>query len=116
MRSIFEAISLKNKENEVWQAKYEKRLPLTEIQINQVFFPKEKDAEKITPDYKLLWEAFLNEIKFIQTASFKVFGETMLNLLEKYTSRIPSSTQHLPDVSLYDHSKTTAAFAISLYD
>jgi CRISPR-associated protein Csm1 len=43
-------------------------------------------------------------------------------LLEKYWSTIPSETQRVwrdehtfPDVSLYDHTKATAAFALALY-
>ena len=43
-------------------------------------------------------------------------------LLEKYWSTIPSETKHawhdeksFPDISLYDHTKTTAAFALALY-
>ncbi|MFZ5436917.1 MAG: type III-A CRISPR-associated protein Cas10/Csm1 [Bacillota bacterium] len=40
----------------------------------------------------------------------------MLSLLEKYTWCIPSSTQALvPDVSLYDHLRTTSAIAAALY-
>lgn len=43
-------------------------------------------------------------------------------LLEKYWSTIPSETKRVwsdektfPDISLYDHTKTTAAFALALY-
>lgn len=116
MRSIFEAITLHNKEDSVWQSTYNKRLPMKTIELSMDYFPLDKDTAMVVPDYKALWKAFEYEVKFIQTDSFNVFAETMLYLLEKYTSRIPSSTQHLPDVSLYDHSKTTAAFAVCLHD
>jgi len=36
--------------------------------------------------------------------------------LLKYTGNIVSSTVNLPDVSLFDHLKTTAAIATCLYD
>jgi len=114
MRSIFEGISLKHNENEVWTTSYKSRLALCEMQLNEKFF--EHEMNEATPDYVKLWEKFVQEVKFVQTSSFKTFSETFLYLIEKYTSRIPGSTQHLPDVSLYDHSKTTAAFAICLYD
>jgi CRISPR-associated protein Csm1 len=42
--------------------------------------------------------------------------ETLHHLLYKYATTIPASTMHLADVSLYDHLRSTAAFAISLYD
>jgi CRISPR-associated protein Csm1 len=114
MRSIFEGISLKNNNSEVWETEYKNRLSLNELQLTEKFFKHETKDE--IPNYLELWRKFITEVKFIQTSSFKTFSETLLFLLEKYTSRIPSSTQHLPDVSLYDHSKTTAAFAVCLYD
>lgn len=114
MRSVFEGISMKHRENETWKTEYKSRLSLREMQLNENFFKHE--TEETTPDYVNLWKAFTNEVKFIQTSSFKTFSETLLFLLEKYTSRIPGSTQHLPDVSLYDHLKTTAAFAVCLHD
>ncbi|HQI45665.1 MAG TPA: type III-A CRISPR-associated protein Cas10/Csm1 [Bacteroidales bacterium] len=114
MRSVFEGVSLKNIENKVWSTDYKNRLALCEMQLNNNFFEHLKNEE--FPDYVGLWKKFEQEVKFVQTSSFKTFSETLLYLLEKYTSRIPSSTQHLPDVSLYDHLKTTAAFAVCLYD
>lgn len=115
MRSIFEGVSLRHDAGEVWSAEYKKRLPLTKIQFNSdEFFPS--DSETDNADYLKLWEGFISEVDKVRESSLKVFCETMLFLLEKYTSLIPSSTLHLPDVSLYDHMKTSAAFAICLYD
>lgn len=113
MRSIFETVSLSGEKDKDYQ--YEYKLPVKKISLNkEECFPTK--SELPPPDYKTLWNNFLNEMKFIQSKSFQTFSETLLFLLEKYTSRIPSSTIHLPDVSLYDHSKTTAAFAVCLYD
>ena len=114
MRSIFEGIDPDNAENKDFDPKYHKRLDTVAIELTDRYFPKEPHEN--LPDYQSLWKGFLSEAKFIQSKSFKVFAETMLFLLEKYTSRIPSSTQHLPDVSLYDHSKMVAAFAVALYE
>ena len=68
------------------------------------------------PDYSKLWKQFLNEFTFIQANTYHAFSETLLNLLFKYTTCIPASTINFPDVSLYDHLKTTAALAVCLYD
>jgi len=67
-------------------------------------------------NYSNLWGEFEKEFKLIQNANFRAFSGTLLSILEKYTTRIPASTINLPDVSLFDHLKTTAAFALCLYD
>lgn len=107
MVSVFEGIGKNNT-----SLKY--HLPVAELTLDTSFFPS-TDFQN-PPDYKKLWDGFISEFKCIQATSFNAFCETLLNLLWKYSSTIPSSTVHLPDVSLYDHLKTTAAFAVSLYD
>lgn len=113
MRSVFEGISLSHQANEVWSANCLYKLPLGEVSLSDHFFPVQSDDT--VPDYRKLWNSFTGELKFIQSGTFRTFSETLLALLRKYTSNIPSSTQHLPDVSLYDHAKTSAAFASCLY-
>jgi len=88
------------------------KAPINSLQITREFI--EYDEEKV--NYSNLWNEFEKEFKFIQNSNFKSFVETLLNLFYKYTVRIPSSTQSYPDVSLFDHLKTTAAFALSLND
>lgn len=110
MVSVFEGINSNNND-------FKYSLPVTEISLLKAeFFPKQSHLFTQNPDYKKLWGDFIKEFKFIQSENIKVFADTLLNLLAKYTTNIPSSTIHLPDVSLYDHLKTTAAFALSLYD
>ena len=89
-------------------------LPVSEISLSKDFFPKEEFENE--PDYERLWRSFVNEFKLIQTNNFRAFSETFLNLLYKYTVCIPASTVNYPDVSLYDHAKTTAALAVCLFD
>jgi CRISPR-associated protein Csm1 len=91
-----------------------RHLPVDKLNLTKSFFPKE--TFDTTPDYTQLWQDFISEFKFIQANTYRAFSETLLNLLYKYTSCIPASTINFPDVSLYDHSKTTAALAICLYD
>ncbi|MEJ5365818.1 MAG: type III-A CRISPR-associated protein Cas10/Csm1 [Desulfosoma sp.] len=47
--------------------------------------------------------------------SFRLLEEMILGLLERYFWAVPSSTIDCPDISLYDHSRTTAAIAACLY-
>ena len=89
-------------------------LPVDKLNLTKSFFPKK--TFDTPPNYAQLWQGFIAEFKFIQANTYRAFSETLLNLLYKYTSCIPASTINFPDISLYDHSKTTAALAICLYD
>lgn len=88
--------------------------PIDNLNLNYYYFPKTEISGE--PDYLGLWDRFISEFKFIQADTYRAFSETLLNLLGKYTTCIPASTIHFPDVSLYDHLKTTAALALCLYD
>jgi len=89
-------------------------VPVQALSLSKDSFPLSRfDTE---PDYKSLWESFIAEFKFIQSNTYRAFSETLLNLLSKYACTIPASTMDFPDVSLYDHLKTTAAIAVCLYD
>lgn len=89
-------------------------LPVQPLSLSKESFPQLNIISD--PDYKTLWESFIGEFKFIQSNTYRAFSETLLNLLSKYTSTIPASTIDFPDVSLFDHLKTTASIAICLYD
>jgi len=84
-------------------------------------FPKNSNTEKVDDlpqKYKKLWEKFILDfckIKEINNISPYNFEEILLGLLEKYTWTIPSSTIDTPDISLFDHLKTTAAISSALY-
>lgn len=65
--------------------------------------------------YAALWKSFVEEFKNLPTDSFDGFAESLMFLLKKYTWCIPSNTTDMANVSLFDHLKTAAAFADSLY-
>lgn len=88
--------------------------PVRKMELSKNYFPQ-SSFENI-PDYTTLWKEFIQEFKFIQANTYRAFSETLLNLLYKYATTIPASTINFPDVSLYDHLKTTAALAVCLYD
>ena len=113
--SIFSEIKIK--ENNVSDEYY---LPLKELDLNPNFDdlkPKinTKDVMSgwnLVPDYKVLWSKFTKDVASIKDIDFN----TMLALLRKYTSSIPSAAYvSKPDISLFDHSKTTAALAVCRY-
>ena len=67
----------------------------------------------LVPEYNRLWDEFNFEFELIQN---KTDFNTLLALLKKYASTMPSAAyKSKSDISLYDHSKTTAALAVSRY-
>lgn len=92
--------------------------PLIPLAINEQCFPK--NIQKIEDgvnqeDYQKLWELFISEFEKLPTDSLNAFTESLIYLLKKYTWCIPSNTMDMANVSLFDHLKTTAAFADCLY-
>ncbi len=78
------------------------------------FFPKtiRTSSDGVSQEgYKVLWEQFCDEFQTLPTDSFIGFAESLTYLLKKYTWCIPSNTMDMANVSLYEHLKTTAAFA-----
>jgi CRISPR-associated protein Csm1 len=108
MKSIFENL-LDNKTDNF-------KLPILDVQLSKTFFPKSKFDTNGQIEYANLWNKFKEELSNVPKKDIKQLTDSILYLLEKYTVTIPSSTQHLPDVSLYEHSRSTAAYALCLYD
>jgi CRISPR-associated protein Csm1 len=82
----------------------------------------EKEADVNPPKYKQLWDEFIGEFKKVGKIDSISKITTLIFLLKKYTSCIPSATpweedeEHrtLPDIPLFDHLKTTCAIAVCL--
>ncbi|MBP8985224.1 MAG: type III-A CRISPR-associated protein Cas10/Csm1, partial [Syntrophobacterales bacterium] len=88
------------------------------LQLLYPLIPTGKNTRNFDEDmtYENLWRLFVKEIKEIKgETNIETYFHELLWLLEKYTSCIPSATNVLPDISLYDHAKTTAAIASILY-
>ncbi|MEJ5310506.1 MAG: type III-A CRISPR-associated protein Cas10/Csm1 [Anaerolineae bacterium] len=91
--------------------------PLKALALREdVLFPKEQ------PDgsYGELWKHFEEDAQALHDAhtnggDLSVYLESLLLLLQRYTWCVPSAYyRSLPDVSLYDHSRMTAALAAIL--
>lgn len=92
--------------------------PLSPISIIEECFPRIIDSiDKgiCQEDYNKLWNLFLKEFDKLPSDSLNGFTESLIYLLKKYTWCIPSNTMDMSNVSLFDHLKTTAAFADCLY-
>ncbi len=97
----------------------EQFIPLKKLSLADESFdllkPTTKDNSiegwNLVPEYKKLWKEFKSEFDLIQN---KTDFNTLLGLLKKYTSTMPSAAyKSKSDISLYDHSKTTAALALA---
>ena len=99
----------------------EYRYPLTALNLEDrnTIIPVES-VEVNRETYAKLWNKFKKAFhKVTDGKSYTpAFYQTIVALLHKYTSRIPSATpweqgeeKTIPDISLYDHLRTTAAIA-----
>ena len=102
----------------------ELRYDLNPLDIRrETIFPTEDGS--VDPNrYEELWGEFTRELQLLtgergyQSADY----QTLVALLHKYTARMPSATpweggaeRTVPDVSLYDHLRTTAAIAACIH-
>lgn len=82
-------------------------------------FPDSEMMQNIVSKNSLFIEDFTNEIEILaeaQTDDFNALFTLLNTMLLKYLWCIPSSSQdRVPDVSLYDHLKTTSAIAACIY-
>ncbi len=97
--------------------------PLERLEMREeALFPAEKalPKEEVEKRYQSLWKDFEAEASKLACAHgqggfLPAYLESMLLLFQRYTWCIPSAYyRSLPDVSLYDHSRTTAALAVCL--
>lgn len=66
-------------------------------------------------NYAELWELFAADFEKLKGLKYDEFLLSLNTLLERYWWCIPSATNADADISLYQHAKTTAAFAAALY-
>ncbi|MCC5904836.1 MAG: type III-A CRISPR-associated protein Cas10/Csm1 [Balneolaceae bacterium] len=91
--------------------------PLKPLEVNDTIFAErgvDLDKDRMA-DYESLWKAFAVEVQKLPKNNFSAQVKTLLHLLKKYTWCIPSATNTMPDISLYDHLKTTAAISCCLF-
>ena len=73
------------------------------------------DGEDLTASYATLWDKFLIQWNENRCADPWGFICRAQSILEHFTWCVPSATNVLPDISLADHLKTTAAIAGCLH-
>lgn len=101
-------------------ASKEYRYPLTPLNFDQNTIRPTETTEVDQDAYTRLWTAFTSNFKELADSEdyTPTAYQTVVALLHKYTARMPSATpwghrdeRTVPDISLYDHLRTTAAIA-----
>ncbi|UOO81243.1 type III-A CRISPR-associated protein Cas10/Csm1 [Uruburuella testudinis] len=123
--TLFEQVGLKAGGKPSANADLAYCYPLKSLSPESIFPQK---REKIEPsenrpaqqEYRELWQAFLQgleEIPATHRSNWHLWLDHFDTLWQSYTQAIPAATAFgvKPEVSLYDHSKTTAALAAALW-
>jgi len=77
---------------------------------------KLNEITDLTPYYKNLWKRFVQDIEKIRKDDMNKMFESLMSLIKKYCLFVPSAVyKSKPDISLYDHLKTTCAIADCLF-
>jgi CRISPR-associated protein Csm1 len=111
MVTVFDRISIKNEPRQ----KDFYYLPLGELKLDrQQLFPNKNPLSDCVDAYATLVE-LLGKSAREESGDYETYLENLLSALRRYTWGIPSAYYHaLPDVSLYDHARMTAALAVCL--
>lgn len=124
--TLFEQIKLSDKDNApLTPADMQWCYPLKSLSPENIFPCKRKtyepaDNATAIGQYATLWEDFkkgLEQIPYSHRQSWPLWLDHFDTAWLTYTQAIPSATAFgvKPDVSLYDHSKATAALAVALW-
>lgn len=101
------------------QNNFNYRYPLSALSPDGIFAHLKKNISvaEAEAEYKTLWNAFLQDVqKLNNRENWSLWLDNFDTLYALYTQNIPSSSyKTLSDVSLYDHSKSTAALATALW-
>lgn len=118
----FKKTRLQSVFDNLFDEKVSAHFKIAPLNITKDSFPLPKFAKSLDEtakdEYKETWEKFVQAFNDIPRFNhdFRALSTTLLGILRTYLWAIPSSTMERPDVSLFDHLKTTAAIAVSLFD
>ncbi len=111
-------------DNQHNEGSFKYRVPLKPLQEDR-FFPAEKsvvvpaDDSTGANEYRELFYEFVKELRGLEqfTDNIGLWFEQFDNLYMRYAGQIPAATVSpaMQDISLYDHSKITAAIAVALF-
>lgn len=121
--TIFEGIATDGESREENIHSYQYRYPLKELSPDNIFPVNGEeyclmDSEEASREYQNLFFNFIDALdRLNHKNNIPLWFEHFDSLFMIYASHIPAATvgKVIPDISLYDHSKTTAALASAIY-
>ena len=114
--SVLEADGIRLPESE---RRYLPLRPLT-VEGDDLFPQKEAEGEEVWHAYAKLWESLERDLERLKSVhdqhpDLPSYLESLLLLMQRYLWCVPSANyRSLPDISLYDHGRITAALAAVL--
>lgn len=124
LMSIFEGLVLSDKKKAPESSdEFQCRLPLKKLAPASAFPAKTQevvppDRENAGREYRELFEQFVFDLEKLEHRDIPhLWLEHFDSLCRLYLAQIPAVTvgKYIPDVSLYDHSRATAAIATAIY-
>ena len=120
---VFEIVDYEAPEKNLERKHFKMAYPLKPLSHDTIFpSPKEQiepeKTETAKEEYQALFDDFLKELKTLgHRDHVALWFEHFESLVMRYAGSIPSARvkNTIPDVSLYDHLKTTAAIGTALY-
>lgn len=121
---IMEAIRINKESDSNSDSSFKYRIPLAEL-ADDKFFPDKKESvipannSDAREQYRKLFYSFYEELEGLKQFkdNVELWFAQFDNLYMRYAGQIPAATvgNAMQDISLYDHSKITAAIATALY-
>lgn len=108
MLHILSTIQLEEKSNP--KKAYCKIAPLDEDNVLSL-----GDYKVSKTEYRILWDSFVKDFKKLEGLAFNDFLLALNTLFERYLWCIPASSHSEDDISLYQHTKISAALAGTLF-
>ena len=123
LHSIFDAVELqyaiRDKDNHLNSRWRYRRAGFSGSNSDVLYPVMDDETEKMADSalsYRELWDEFEKELEIINRQdNLETYFNELYWLIEKYTWCIPSATNVFPDISLFDHLKTTASIASCFY-
>ena len=123
--TLFEQIGLGDNPKDKTRAELHYRYPLHPLNPRSIYPEKRENGEPADnaaaqAEYRALWQQFQHDLQHIPAAhrsNWPLWLDHFDTLWQSYTHAIPAATAFgsKPEVSLYDHSKSTAALATALW-
>ena len=123
--TLFEQIGLGDNPKDKTRDQLHYRYPLRPLNPHSIYPEKRENGEPADnaaaqAEYRALWQQFQHDLQHIPTAhrsNWPLWLDHFDTLWQSCTHAIPAATAFgsKPEVSLYDHSKSTAALATALW-